>query len=124
VKNKRPKNLNLLTIRLPIPAIASILHRISGFILFLFLPVLLWGLHLSLSSQQSFDDLRHIFLTSCAKFIIWCCLSAFLYHFVAGIRHLLMDIGIGEDLKSGRLSAILALVISALLIILTGVWLW
>ncbi len=124
MKNQRPKNLNLFTIRFPIPALASILHRISGFILFILIPFLLWGLYWSLASQQNFNDLQQSLSTPCMKFFIWCCLSAFLYHFVAGIRHLLMDIGIGEELKSGRISAILTLVIAALLIILAGVWLW
>jgi succinate dehydrogenase / fumarate reductase cytochrome b subunit len=124
VKNPRPKNLNLFTIRFPIPAIASILHRISGFILFLFIPFILWGLHLSLASQESFDNLRQVFTSPGIKFVIWVSLSAFIYHFIAGIRHLLMDINIGEELKSGKFSASLTIALSAILIILTGVWLW
>ena len=124
MKNQRPRNLNLLTIRFPIPAIASILHRISGVILFILIPFILWGLSASLSSQQSFDNLHQFFSTPWIKFIIWLSLSAFFYHFVAGLRHLMMDIGIGEELKSGRLSAILTILIAAVLIILTGIWLW
>ncbi len=124
MKKQRPKNLNLFTIRFPIPAIASILHRISGFILFIIIPFLLWGLYQSLASERSFNDLQQTLTTPGMRFFLWCCLSAFLYHFVAGIRHLLMDVGIGEELKSGRFSAILTLVIAALLIILAGVWLW
>ena len=124
MKKQRPKNLNLFTIRFPIPAIASILHRISGLVVFLFIPFILWGLYSSLASQQSFDHLHEIFTTPWIKFVVWCVLSAFLYHFVAGIRHLLMDIGIGEELKSGKLSAIVTILIAAVLIILTGVWLW
>jgi len=124
VKKQRPKNLNLLTIRFPIPAIASILHRISGFILFLLIPLILWGLHMSLASQESFDHLHEIFTTPAVKFVVWCAISAFLYHLVAGIRHLLMDIGVAEGLKSGKFSAILTIAISAILIILTGVWIW
>jgi len=124
VKNPRPKNLNLFTIRFPIPAIASILHRMSGFILFILIPFILWGLYLSLASQQSFDDLHQVFTLPWVKFVIWVSLSAFIYHFVAGIRHLLMDIGVGEELKSGKLSAIFTIIIAAILIILTGVWLW
>ncbi|EKD73712.1 MAG: hypothetical protein ACD_45C00215G0003 [uncultured bacterium] len=124
MNNQRPKNLNLFTIRQPLPAIVSILHRISGLILFLLLPFLLWGFNLSVSSQQSFDDLQQVLAIPWIKFIIWCCLSAFIYHLMAGIRHLLMDIGIGEELKSGRLSAALTILITLLLIILTGIWLW
>lgn len=124
MKKQRPKNLNLFTIRFPIPAIASILHRISGFILFLLIPFILWGFYLSLTSAQSFNDLHQILITPWVKLVIWCSLSAFLYHFIAGIRHLLMDIGMGEELKSGKLSAIFTIIIAAVLIILTGIWLW
>ena len=124
MKPKRPVNLNLFTIRFPIPAIVSILHRISGVILFLLIPFLLWGLNLSLSSQQDFDDIHAYLTTPLAKFIVWGLLSAFTYHFVAGIRHVLMDMGIGEGLKSGKLTAQLTLIISLVLIILIGVWLW
>ena len=123
VKN-RPKNLNLLTIHFPIPAIASILHRISGLILFLFIPLMLWALSFSLSSSQDFDTLAQFFTTPLMKLIVWGVLAAFIYHFVAGIRHLLMDIHIGEELKSGRLSAWITIVLSAVLIILAGIWLW
>lgn len=124
VNNHRPKNLNLLTIRFPIAAIVSILHRISGIILLLFIPFLLWGLHLSLATQEDFDGLKEFLSHPAMKAIIWGLLSAFIYHFVAGIRHLLMNIGIGEELKSGRCAAILTMVISISLIIMTGIWLW
>lgn len=121
---QRPKNLNLLTIRFPLPAIVSILHRISGVILFLLIPLMLWGLSLSLSSSDDFDNL-HLFLSSpLMKFLIWGFLSAFIYHFLAGIRHLFMDIHLGDELKSGRLSAQLTMAISIVFIILAGIWLW
>jgi succinate dehydrogenase / fumarate reductase cytochrome b subunit len=124
VIKQRPKNLNLFTIKFPLPAIVSILHRISGVIVFLAIPFILWGLHLSLASPEDFDDL-HFFLSSWSmKFVIWGCLSAFIYHFIAGIRHLLMDIHIGDELKTGRLTGKLTLIISIVLIILVGIWLW
>ena len=124
MKDKRPKNLNLLTIRQPLPAITSILHRISGLILFLAIPLVLWGFCLSLASADDFDYVHQLFQTPFAKFIIWCILAPFIYHFVAGIRHLLMDVNVGVELKSGRLSAILTLIISILLIVLAGIWIW
>jgi len=124
VKDQRPKNLNLFTIRFPVPAIVSILHRISGVILLLLVPFLLWGLDLSLASEQDFERLSQFFMGPWVKFILWCCLSAFSYHFVAGIRHLFMDVHIGEELKSGRLSAFLTIGISVVLMILMGIWLW
>jgi succinate dehydrogenase / fumarate reductase cytochrome b subunit len=57
-------------------------------------------------------------------FITWIALSALLYHLIAGIRHLLMDIGIGESLKGGRLTAYLVFITTTLGIILLGVWLY
>lgn len=124
MKKKQPKNLNLFTIHQPIPAIVSILHRISGFVLCLLIPFLLWGLSLSLASQQDFDRVYYFMRTPGMKFLIWMLLAAFLYHFVAGIRHLLMDINLGVELKSGRLSAWITLIVSFVLIISTGIWLW
>lgn len=124
MKDKRPKNLNLFTIRFPIPAIVSILHRISGVILFLAIPLMLWVFNLSLSSADDFEDLHYLANSFFAKLVIWCILAPFIYHFVAGIRHLLMDVHVGEELKSGRLSAQLTLIISIVLMILAGIWLW
>lgn len=120
----RPKNLNLFTIRFPIPAIISILHRISGFFLFLIVPAALWLLHDSLT-EEGFNTIQqwmnnNIFIHT----IFWLVLIPFCFHFVAGIRHLLMDIGIGTSLKGGRFSSWLVLLISIILVILAGVWLW
>lgn len=124
MKQKRPINLNILTISFPIPAIVSILHRISGVILFLLIPFMLWVLSLSLASAQDFDDLHQFLTTPVMKFIIWCVLAPFIYHMVAGIRHLFMDMGFGEEIKSGRLIAKVTLIISIILIVLVGIWLW
>jgi succinate dehydrogenase / fumarate reductase, cytochrome b subunit len=124
VKDQRPKNLNLFTIRFPLPAIVSILHRISGIILFILIPFALWGLQLSLTSEQDFTNLQLFFSNPVIKIIIWSFLSAFIYHFVAGIRHLLMDVHIGEGLQGGRFTSVLTLIISIILIALMGIWLW
>lgn len=124
MKDKRPINLNLFTIHFPIPAIVSILHRISGVLLFLFIPFLIWGLGLSLASQEQYDNV-HLFLTGpLMKLIVWGLLSSFIFHLIAGIRHLFMDMGIGETLNGGRLGAQLTLVISLVLMVLIGIWLW
>jgi succinate dehydrogenase / fumarate reductase cytochrome b subunit len=123
VNRVRPVNLNLFTIRFPLPAIVSILHRVSGVFLFLSIPILLWALDYSLT-QDGFDamhDWRGNILT---KLIIWAMLAAFLYHFAAGIRHLLSDIHIGSSLRSGRRTALMVLVFSIVLILLAGIWLW
>ncbi|MDR3491766.1 MAG: succinate dehydrogenase, cytochrome b556 subunit [Gammaproteobacteria bacterium] len=124
MKDTRPKNLNLLTIRQPIPAIISILHRISGVVLFLLIPLMLWALGYSLQSQENFQDIHDMFTSTSGKTITLLCIAAFLYHFVAGIRHLLMDMEIGVELKSGRFTAMLTLVVSLLLTVLAGIYIW
>lgn len=119
----RPVNLNLFTIRFPLPAIVSILHRVSGVFLFLFIPVALWTLDYSLT-VDGFDALHDWRGSIIAKLIIWAILSAFLYHLVAGIRHLISDIHVGSSLRGGRTTAMLVFAISIILVILAGVWLW
>jgi succinate dehydrogenase / fumarate reductase cytochrome b subunit len=124
VKNTRPINLNLFTIKFPIPAIVSILHRISGVLLFLLIPFLLWVLQASLMSADSFQSLRDMATSQTGKIIVLICLSPFFYHFVAGIRHLLMDMEIGVELRGGRISSVLTFLFTFLLLILTGIYLW
>jgi succinate dehydrogenase / fumarate reductase cytochrome b subunit len=121
---KRPVNLNLLTMRFPIPAIASILHRISGVLLFLFLPALLWVLQQSLASSASFDGIKYYFNGAIAKFFIWLFFSSLIYHLLAGFRHLMMDADVGESLAVGRLTARLVIVLATIASICIGVWLW
>ncbi len=124
MNTKRPVNLDLGKFHFPLPAITSILHRISGIILFVGVAFLLYGLDLSLSGEEGFRRVSDLLDSFLAKLIIWGILSALLFHLVAGIRHLLMDMGIGEELESGRLAAKLTIVISVVLIILAGVWVW
>ena len=124
MKSKRPVNLDITTIRLPLPAYTSILHRLSGVLLFVGVGVLLYAMDLSLSSQASFDELQRLLSSGLAKFILWVLLSGLIYHFVAGVKHLLMDIGIGEELESGRTGSIVTIIVSAVLIVMVGVWVW
>jgi succinate dehydrogenase / fumarate reductase, cytochrome b subunit len=122
VKAHRQVYLNLWRIRFPIPAIVSILHRISGIVIFLGLPFMLYLLSRSLISQDSFDSLSTTLEGPGFKVILWILLVAVLGHFLAGIRHLLMDVGIGEGLKAGRRSAALVLLVTAIYAILIGFW--
>lgn len=124
VKDKRPKNLDLTTIKFPVPAIASISHRISGVALFFALPFMLWALDRSLASPEDFADVQAIMATWPAKAITTAILAALLFHLVAGIRHLLMDMGIGESLEGGRRGAFAVFAVSVVLILLAGVWVW
>ncbi len=78
----------------------------------------------SLSSESGFEQVGALLQHPLAKLILWGVLSALLYHLVAGIRHLFMDAGVGEGLESGLLGAKIVLVVSAVLIVLLGVWIW
>ena len=123
VDNKRPVNLDIGTIRLPITSYVSILHRASGVILFFSVAVFLWLLDASLASEQSFDGVKTFFANPICQFIIWGSLAALAYHAVAGIRHLIMDFGLGEEsFESGRVTAWIALVVAVVLIALVTGW--
>ena len=124
VKKVRPVNLNLFTISFPITAIISILHRITGVLLFLFVPLIVWALQASLSSPDSFAAVQEIFTLDVVKFLIWVCLSGLIYHMLAGIRHFIMNFGFLESLKAMRLTAKIVLVLSAVLSLIVGIWLW
>ncbi|ERP92279.1 succinate dehydrogenase [Marinobacter sp. ES-1] len=124
MNSKRPVNLDLGKFHFPLPAITSILHRISGIIIFVGVAFLMYGLDLSLSGEDGFNRVNELLDSFLAKLIIWGILSALLYHLAAGIKHLLMDAGIAEELESGRLAAKITLVVSIVLIILAGVWVW
>lgn len=123
VKSNRPINLPLSQViavnsKSPI-AVASILHRVSGIVLFLLVPVMLCILQTSLSSADSFAAVfNHIAL----RFVAWIFVAATAYHFVMGIKHLLADAGMNEELKSGRTAAVISFVIAAVLIVASFVW--
>jgi len=124
VNKQRPVNIYLLTYRYPVTAIISVLHRISGALVFLLIPLLLWLLATSLGSPAQFDNILDILSNPFVKLILWVFLSALLYHLVAGIRHLIMDFGWGEDLKTAKLTAWTVAAIAGLLTLLMGIWLW
>ena len=123
-QDKRPVNLDISTIKLPLAAITSITHRISGLILFFSIGILLWMLDLSLSSQAGFDQLQDMLANPLVTFIVWGILSALAYHMVAGVKHLLLDMGIGESKEAGPIGATVVIIVSVLLIAVLGVWLW
>ncbi|KAA8999909.1 succinate dehydrogenase cytochrome b556 subunit [Affinibrenneria salicis] len=125
VKKQRPVNLDLQTIRFPVTAIASILHRVSGVITFVAVGILLWLLGLSLSSQDGFSRAAAVMDSFIVWFVLWGILTALAWHIVGGIRHLLMDFGyIEETLQAGKRSAVISFVITVVLSILAGVLVW
>ena len=122
---KRPVNLDIGTIRLPITSYVSILHRASGVILFFSIAVFLWLLEGSLDSEQGFNDVKALFNNPLCQFIVWASLAALAYHAVVGIRHLVMDFGLGEDsFESGRTTAWVALVVAVVVIALVTGWVY
>lgn len=124
MNKNRPVNLDISTIKLPITAYVSILHRISGVVLFAGVAVLLWLLDNSLASAEQFDALKDTLSSPLCQFIIWATLAALAYHTVMGIRHLIMDMGIGETLEGGQNGAKIALFVSIIIIALLGAWIW
>ncbi|MBU3735633.1 MAG: succinate dehydrogenase, cytochrome b556 subunit [Methylobacterium sp.] len=116
---QRPRNLNLLSIRLPVNALVSILHRVTGFILYLLVPLLLWLMQRSLQDPQGYAQVAVLVTHPLAK-LLWVGLAwAFAHHFFAGIRHLAMDVHWGGELKKARFSSKLVLVCGALCAFMT-----
>ena len=124
MNKSRPVNLDLSTVRLPITAYVSILHRVSGVVILGGVLLLVWMLDISLSSSEGFSELQAILAETWAKVVLWLVLAALTYHLVAGVKHLVMDMGIGETLEGGKLGAKLTLAAFFVLVILEGVWLW
>jgi succinate dehydrogenase / fumarate reductase, cytochrome b subunit len=124
VKDKRPVNLDMLSIRLPITAWASITHRATGVFLFAGIALLLWALDASLASPESFASLQERFNNPLLKLIIWAVMAALIYHSLAGIKHLIMDMGIGETMAGGVLGARIVIALSVVFILVAGIWIW
>lgn len=117
-----PVFLNLARIRFPIGAIASIAHRVSGVLLFIALPVLAALLDASLRSEAGFASVRGLLSSPLALVVSGVLAWALVHHVLAGIRHLLMDVGIGGELERARASARLVLLAAPALALLLLVW--
>ena len=124
MNKNRPKHLELQHIKFPLPAIVSGLHRISGLLLFLSLPLLLWTLQYSLRSIETFTVLGSILQSPLCKLFFSGVLWAFLHHLCAGIRFLAIDFDIGVKLPQARASSKWVMMVSLLLTVLIGARLW
>lgn len=115
---KQPKNLNLFTIRFPIPAIVSILHRMSGVIIFLLMPVITIAFCMSLMSSSDFASVISMInlwpLRILGAILTW----GVFHHFIAGCRHLLLDLQIGNDLITARFTSKTVLILSFIFTVL------
>jgi succinate dehydrogenase / fumarate reductase, cytochrome b subunit len=117
---KRPKHLNLMQIRLPLPGVLSILHRVSGFGMFLMLPVMLYLLQLSLASPETFAACQAVLVHPVTKIFLLGMVWAYAHHFCAGIRYLLLDLHWFVDLAGARASAMVSFVVSLVITALVG----
>jgi len=131
---KRPefRNINALTdlpsYRLPLAGIVSILHRISGFIMFLLMPFIIWMFDTSISSEISFEKFKAAFNIGMLglpgfiwKLVALALIWAYLHHFIAGLRHLWMDTSHAAVSKEfGKSSALFVLAVSVGLTLILG----
>ena len=124
IARQRPKYLDLLRIRLPLPGLVSILHRISGTALFVFAGVLLYLLQESLHSPESHAHFNALLDHCLVKLFLIGMLWSFLHHFFAGLRFLLLDVHVASDLGATRAMSWAVLVVSLLITAFLGVRLW
>lgn len=104
-RNGRPVFLDLRAIRMPPGAVASILHRISGLLLFLAIPGLLWVLERSLAGPEGYATVHEAFGSWPVRLALVLLLWGLTHHLLAGLRFLLMDLGAGHALAAARASA-------------------
>ena len=123
-KDTRPVNLDLGTIELPVTAYASITHRVTGVLMFFSSFLMLWALDASLESEASFDALAAVLSSPLAKGIAWVITSVLTYHALAGVKHLVMDAGVGETLRGGVIGARIVFLSAALAAAAWGALLW
>ncbi|AOJ05172.1 MULTISPECIES: succinate dehydrogenase, cytochrome b556 subunit [Burkholderia] len=124
VRKPRPEYRNIgfgditLKYRMPLAARVSILHRVSGALLFLFLPFLLYLFDQSLTSELSFEVFKAFLSNIVVKLIVLALSWAFLFHFCAGVRHLMMDMNHDAVSKErGRKTSVVVFVVSTVLTI-------
>lgn len=124
MKSNRPIDLPLSQVinvnsKNPI-AMASITHRVSGVVLFLLIPVLLWIFQTSLSSPEGFEAVFHNSMF--VRFLAWIFVAATGYHFVMGMKHLFADMGANEELNSGKTASIIGFVLGAIWVVASFIW--
>lgn len=117
----RPVNLDLTTVRMPFTAVLSIIHRITGVIIFFGVPVLLWLFQQSLTSPEGFAQVEQLLSGGFLRFAFFGLIWAFAYHIMAGLKHLAMDLGHAETPESAKIAAALLIIGNILVLIFLGV---
>ncbi len=120
----RPKYLNLMQIKLPLPGIISIMHRLSGAVLFLALPLLLYVFQQSVVSFGAFNDLRMFFSSVLVKLVVLGLFWGFFHHLCGGIRYLALDLDVGVELETARASSRWVMAGGIVLTVLMGLQIW
>ena len=125
MKQKRPVNLDITTISLPLTNLASFAHRVSGIGLFVGVGLLLFVLQTSLESEESFEAVSEMFDNTMFSIMLWLIFAALLYHFIAGTKHLLLDFGFGETKGGAKMgaSAVVIIFFIAVLVLSASLWL-
>lgn len=125
VSRPRPVYLDLLAIRMPLPALVSILHRVSGALMFLIgIPLLLWGVSAGLQSGDAYARFLAVMSNPLMKLVALALLWSYLHHLLAGLRHLMLDVHVGLDLVPARRSAAVTLVLGLVLTAIVAIRLW
>ena len=125
MSDKRPVNLDLGTFKHPLISVVSISHRISGVILFVGLAFLFYLFDTSLEGAAGFALAQNLLQENFfAQFVTWGLLSSLGFHFSAGMKHLIMDLGHGEELEAANNAAKFVIALAVVLAVLAGVWVW
>ena len=123
-KDPRPVNLDIGTIDLPVTAYASITHRVTGVLMFFASFLMLWALDMSLTSEASFNAVAAMLASPFAGFILWAIASVLTYHALAGMKHLIMDAGVGETMRGGVIGARIVFALALAAAVVWGVLIW
>lgn len=122
----RPVNLPLarLAMAMPVTAVASILHRITGVVLFVGVFFLCYLLDRAVADPTGFAAAAAVLTAPPGKLALWVVLTSLAYHVVAGVKHLLLDFHVGDTLKGGRAGAWVSIVAAVVAGAVVAIWLW
>lgn len=122
----RPVNLPLyrLALAMPVTAVASILHRITGVVLFVGVFFLCYLLDRAVTDAAGFEHAAAVLTAPFGKLALWVVLTSLAYHVVAGVRHLFLDFHVGDSLTGGRVGAWIGIVLAGVAGVVVAVWLW
>ena len=124
---KQITNIDLMSIKsysFPVTAISSILHRISGVILLISMPLVVVGMNYSLAGPSGYKGTVNLLTASWCSVFFWLFLSAITYHVYAGVRHMIMDMGFGESFKVAKTTSMLVIILGIVSAVLWGWFLW